>query len=103
MYQGIVATPLVPFGILNKRACAGKYIKEIDRLCVMFFIRSQLLFFPGVMVTASHNPKQDNGYKVYWQNGSQIISPHDEGISNCISRSLKVKLPLSYNTIVFLC
>ncbi|XP_034475978.1 glucose 1,6-bisphosphate synthase-like [Drosophila innubila] len=45
----------------------------------------------GVMVTASHNPKQENGYKIYWTNGAQIIPPHEEGISQAILDNLKPK------------
>ena len=34
----------------------------------------------GVVITASHNPKEYNGYKAYWSDGGQIISPHDKNI-----------------------
>ncbi len=36
----------------------------------------------GVVITASHNPKEYNGYKAYWEDGGQIISPHDKNIIN---------------------
>jgi len=52
------------------------------------FTINKLGLSAGVMVTASHNPKWDNGYKVYWGNGAQILSPHDKEIQQEILRSL---------------
>ncbi len=40
----------------------------------------------GVMVTASHNPKEYNGYKVFWEDGGQIIAPHDVNIVEEVNR-----------------
>ncbi|CAO3613777.1 unnamed protein product [Mucor hiemalis] len=64
-YKELVHTPLVPYTI-KKLHAAG-----------------------GVMITASHNPKDDNGYKVYWENACQIIPPHDEAIADTILKDLQ--------------
>lgn len=69
LLDGFVPTPLLAFAV--------KHAKELfpEKVCVA-----------GVMVTASHNPKHDNGYKVYTGKGCQI-SVSAEAISQCILRS----------------
>lgn len=42
----------------------------------------------GIILTASHNPKEYNGYKAYWNDGAQMIAPHDE---NVITEVMKIK------------
>src|SRR3989339_627846 len=44
----------------------------------------------GVMITASHNPKEYNGYKAYWEDGAQVTAPHD---ANIIKEVLKIDNP----------
>ena len=45
----------------------------------------------GVVVTASHNPKEYNGYKAYWDDGSQVVAPHDKNIITEVNAIHKVK------------
>jgi phosphoglucomutase len=45
----------------------------------------------GVVITASHNPKEYNGYKVYWEDGGQIISPHDKNIIKEVQKIKKIE------------
>ncbi|MBS1150097.1 MAG: Phosphomannomutase, partial [Myxococcaceae bacterium] len=62
VFPTVGPTPLCAFAVLHLKAAAA------------------------VMVTASHNPPEYNGYKVYWANGAQIIPPHDVGIAAAIDQ-----------------
>ncbi|MFV8463881.1 phospho-sugar mutase [Vibrio campbellii] len=68
--SNVAATPIVAFGIEHFNAAAA------------------------VVVTASHNPPEYNGFKVYWENGAQIIPPHDAGIAAEIDSAAAKPIPL---------
>ncbi|MFA0609804.1 phospho-sugar mutase [Vibrio sp. 10N.222.49.B4] len=68
--SNVAATPIVAFGIEHFNAAAA------------------------VVVTASHNPPEYNGFKVYWENGAQIIPPHDAGIAAEIDIASTKPIPL---------
>jgi phosphomannomutase len=61
LFDDFAPTPLTAFAVQNLGAAAG------------------------VMVTASHNPREYNGYKAYWQNAAQIVPPIDVGIADAIA------------------
>ena len=52
---------------------------------ISFAIR-QLHCQAGVNVTASHNPREYNGYKAYWDDGAQVLAPHDKGIIDEVNK-----------------
>lgn len=64
LFPSICATPHVPFTVLKTGARFG------------------------IMITASHNPKEDNGYKAYWGNGAQIVTPIDKYVQESIMENL---------------
>lgn len=66
LFEGLRPTPEISFAIRHLK-CQG-----------------------GVNVTASHNPREYNGYKAYWEDGSQVLQPHDQGIIDEVN---KVQMP----------
>ena len=58
---------------------------------VLSFAVRQLKASAGIMITASHNPPEYNGYKAYWNDGAQLIAPHDANIIEEIKNITHVK------------
>ena len=56
------------------------YFKEMRPTPMLSFAVRHFGCKSGVMITASHNPKEYNGYKAYWEDGAQVVAPHDENI-----------------------
>lgn len=57
-----------------------KYFRELRPTPMLSFAIRYFGCQSGVMVTASHNPKEYNGYKAYWNDGGQVVAPHDNNI-----------------------
>lgn len=56
--------------------------KHLNPVALLSFAIRHLHSQAGVMVTASHNPQEYNGYKVFWSDGAQVIPPNDQNIIN---------------------
>ncbi len=66
IFKDVVATPQISFAIRDLGVAAG------------------------VMITASHNPKTDNGFKFYWSDGGQVVAPHDKIFTNLVNKVVTV-------------
>lgn len=80
----------VQFALDTALIFAGNGIKaflfsDIRPTPVLSFAIQHLKTDTGVVITASHNPPAYNGYKAYWNDGAQIIPPHDKGIIDCVN------------------
>ena len=88
------------FAIDTARVCAARGVRA---MIFPYFVPTPVLAWnivgvgaaAGVVVTASHNPPADNGYKVYLDSGAQIVSPTDTEISSFIERVDPCTVPLS--------
>jgi phosphoglucomutase len=66
--------------ILAKNGIHVYLFSELRPTPLLSFTVRELKCTAGIVITASHNPKEYNGYKVYWSDGGQILPPHDKGI-----------------------
>ena len=58
-----------------------KFFTEPEPIPVLSFSVRHFRAAGGIVITASHNPKEYNGYKVYWEDGAQFTPPHDKGVT----------------------
>lgn len=65
------------------------YFSELRPTPQLSFAIRALKCHSGVMLTASHNPKEYNGYKAYWNDGGQLIAPHDKAV---VAEVLKIRV-----------
>lgn len=66
--------------ILSANGITVYLYKELRPTPQLSFTVRQLGCQSGIVITASHNPREYNGYKVYWVDGSQVVAPHDKNI-----------------------
>ena len=66
--------------VLTANGIHVMYFREMRPTPMLSFAVRHFGCKSGVMITASHNPKEYNGYKAYWEDGAQVVAPHDNNI-----------------------
>ncbi|HLO46175.1 MAG TPA: phospho-sugar mutase [Leadbetterella sp.] len=77
--------------ILSANGITVYLYKELRPTPQLSFTVRELGCQSGIVITASHNPREYNGYKVYWVDGSQVVSPHDKNIVTEVNAITNVK------------
>ncbi len=72
-------------GVLNAQGIKAFVFESLRPTPELSFAVRRLKCISGINITASHNPAEYNGYKVYWEDGAQVTSPHDTGIMECVN------------------
>ncbi len=72
--------------VLNANGIKSYLFDELHPTPVLSFAVRYLNCCAGVVITASHNPKEYNGYKVYGEDGGQVVSPVDKEIVDCVNK-----------------
>jgi phosphoglucomutase/phosphomannomutase len=67
LFKGYRSTPQLSFAVRHLKASAG------------------------IVISASHNPPSDNGFKCYWSSGGQVLEPHDQGIIRCVESVREIR------------
>ena len=74
---------------LNANGIRSYIFPSLRPTPVLSFTVRKLHCIAGIVITASHNPREYNGYKVYWEDGAQITPPHDKNIMACVAQVSK--------------
>lgn len=77
--------------ILSANGIVVYLYKELRPTPQLSFTVRELGCHSGIVITASHNPREYNGYKVYWNDGSQVVAPHDKNIVSEVNAITNVK------------
>ena len=72
--------------VLNANGIKTYLFKNLRPTPELSFAVRELKAIAGIVITASHNPPEYNGYKVYWEDGGQIVSPYDKEIINEVNK-----------------
>ena len=72
--------------VLNANGIKSYLFDELHPTPVLSFAVRYLNCCAGVVITASHNPKEYNGYKVYGEDGGQVVAPVDKEIVDCVNK-----------------
>lgn len=76
--------------VLTANGIKVRYFRDMRPTPMLSFAIRHFKCQSGIMVTASHNPKEYNGYKVYWEDGGQVVPPHDFNIISEVQKITSV-------------